>query len=163
MMASYRKLGNVPSSSIFLKSLWRTDINSYLNVWQNSQWGHMVLDFSLWWGSLISNSVSLLVYSDCLFRLETILIVCVFLEICPLHLGYLIRYHRIVYLQFFFFSNVVNYVTSFYSNAPFFMYILKGHKSQLEGLLLDNPQTNWEPKYRIKWSKESWVHTNIPK
>ena len=53
------------------------------------QWSHLVLGFCCYWGVFIIDSISVLVISlsyDSLFVLESVLVLCVFLGICPRYL-----------------------------------------------------------------------------
>ena len=94
-------LGNVPSSSVFWKSLRRSDINSYLTISQNSWVKPCDLQFFFVGEFLITDSISfmLLVCSDFLFLNESVLVGCMFLGMYPSFLGCPIFWYIIVHCR----------------------------------------------------------------
>ena len=86
-------LGSVSSSFIFWKCLWRLWISSFY-IWQNlsmkPRWAGLFFVARL----LITNSASFLVIGPFrLFILESVLAICLFLELSPFHLRCLILFH----------------------------------------------------------------------
>lgn len=77
-------------SSIFFRGLWKTDTSCW-NIGKILHWSYLFLVFDLREAFLkITNlSISLLVINQLIFLS---LVVCVFLEICPFHLSYIICY-----------------------------------------------------------------------